>query len=189
MAGTSTHAATGTMKRKKAAAPAPRKQAKEHAVMGNRVKSKRTENRRENLRALIQKHGGPKAFADLMGYRTASFVVQMTGPNPSRPVSEDTARAIEGKLGMPDGALDWPVNGARPSDAATGAKISVGHTDDVLTMLIAIAHEERIDVPWMTFAEGAAYAVSVARESGAVPSQDTLRHLVRMMSMRAKQPA
>lgn len=47
---------------------------------------------RENLRALVEQWGGPLPIARKLGYSNASFVVQMCGPNPTREVTEKTAR-------------------------------------------------------------------------------------------------
>ena len=64
--------------------------------------------RRENLRRLIEQWGGPKPLADKLGYRNASFLVQMAGPNPNREVTEKTARRIEEALDLRVGWLDQP---------------------------------------------------------------------------------
>ena len=64
--------------------------------------------RRENLRALVEQWGGPLPIARKLGYSNASFVVQMCGPNPTREVTEKTARKIESALGLPEGWLDGP---------------------------------------------------------------------------------
>jgi hypothetical protein len=63
-------------------------------------------NRRENLRALLEQWGGPLPVARKLGYSNASFVVQMCGPNPTREVTEKTARKIEISLALPPGWLD-----------------------------------------------------------------------------------
>lgn len=64
------------------------------------------ENRRENLRKLVEQWGGPKPLAGKLGYRNASFLVQMAGPNPNREVTEKTARKIEEALDLRVGWLD-----------------------------------------------------------------------------------
>lgn len=64
------------------------------------------ENRRANLRLLIDQWGGPKPLSKKLGYRNASFLVQMAGPHPTREVTEKTARAIEVKLELPAGWMD-----------------------------------------------------------------------------------
>lgn len=62
--------------------------------------------RRENLRKLIAQNGGVLALGLKLGYSDGSFISQVAGPNPRRPISESTARTIETKLDMPTGWLD-----------------------------------------------------------------------------------
>lgn len=64
------------------------------------------DNRRTNLRMLIDQWGGPLPISRKLGYRNASFIVQMAGPNPTREISERTARKIEEALGLAPGWLD-----------------------------------------------------------------------------------
>lgn len=64
------------------------------------------EMRRERLRELIRVHGGPKQIGLKAGYTNASFIVQMAGPNPTREVTEQTARRIEAAYKLPHGWLD-----------------------------------------------------------------------------------
>jgi hypothetical protein len=49
-----------------------------------------------------------------MGHANPSFLVQMAGPNPTRNVSEKTARHLESALGLPAGWLDLPQAAAQP---------------------------------------------------------------------------
>lgn len=53
-----------------------------------------SEVRRANVRALIEKYGASK-LATRLGYRNPSFLSQQAGPNPTREVTERTARAFE----------------------------------------------------------------------------------------------
>lgn len=61
--------------------------------------------RRQNLRHAIDTHGGPSEFARLTKINL-SYLVQMTGPNPIRSVTEKTARKCEIALGLPEGTMD-----------------------------------------------------------------------------------
>lgn len=72
--------------------------------------------RRANLRQLVKDWNGPANLAAKLGYKTASFLVQMTGPRPVREVSERTARQVEARLGLPPGWLDQQASSA-PSGA------------------------------------------------------------------------
>ena len=62
-------------------------------------------NRRTNLRRLANTYGWTE-LAKRLGYRQPSFLVQMAGPNPTRKVSEGSARDFERVLGLPEGSLD-----------------------------------------------------------------------------------
>ena len=64
------------------------------------------DNRRTRLRALIEQWGGPKPLSLKLGYNNASFLVQMAGPNPTREITERTARKIEQALNLPANWLD-----------------------------------------------------------------------------------
>lgn len=72
-------------------------------------------NRRTNLRRLANTYGWTE-LAKRLGYRQPSFLVQMAGPNPTRPVSEKSARQFERDLGLPEGSLDVVANEVPPAD-------------------------------------------------------------------------
>lgn len=69
------------------------------------------ETRRKNLRRLADQHGA-SALADLLGHSNPSYMSQMIGPNPTRVVSERTAREIEWHLGIEPGSLDLDFDDA-----------------------------------------------------------------------------
>lgn len=58
-----------------------------------------------NVRALASKEGGSVALADRLGFDQA-WMSQLIGKNPSRNITERTARKIETKLALPLGSLD-----------------------------------------------------------------------------------
>lgn len=62
--------------------------------------------RRDNLRLLMQQWGGPTSLAKKLGHSNGSYIAQLAGPNPSREVSEKVARDMESRLGLPLGWLD-----------------------------------------------------------------------------------
>lgn len=64
--------------------------------------------RRENLRVLMSQWGGPTSLAKKLGHANGSYIAQLAGPNPSRDMSEKTARSIEQTLKLPVGWLDQP---------------------------------------------------------------------------------
>lgn len=60
-----------------------------------------------NLRQLVEMtEGGAVRVAEAMGYRHRSFISQMAGANPTRRITEKTARAIEDALGLHTGWMD-----------------------------------------------------------------------------------
>ncbi len=58
-----------------------------------------------NVRALAAKMGGPVALAVKLDWDQA-WLSQLIGKNPSRNITERTARKIETKLLLPIGSLD-----------------------------------------------------------------------------------
>lgn len=62
--------------------------------------------RRENLRTLARQWGGPTSLSRKLGHSNGSYLAQLIGPNPSRDVSEKTARDIEKRLQLPTGWMD-----------------------------------------------------------------------------------
>lgn len=61
--------------------------------------------RRDNLRRAVNEKGAT-SVAKLCGYASASYISQMAGRNPTRPITEDNARKFEKALGMQPGSLD-----------------------------------------------------------------------------------
>lgn len=75
--------------------------------------------RRENLRTLARQWGGPTSLSRKLGHSNGSYLAQLIGPNPSRDVSEKTARDIENRLQLPTGWMDAEHSDApRVDDAA-----------------------------------------------------------------------
>lgn len=154
--------------------------------------SKRMDNRRENLRALAKARGGTNALARELGYRSASYLSQMIGAKHSRPVTEDTARDIETKLGLAEGSLDWPPETGRPSVAlpasvaapATHTVLTIGEATrdaQIVQMFAAVWSEDQVALPVLKFGQIAAYAISEAAQTGSVPTPDSLRRLVTLL--------
>ena len=72
-------------------------------------------NRRSNLRRLAATYGWTE-LAKRLGYRQPSFLVQMAGPNPTREVTEKSARRFEKELELPEGSLDVVSTDVSPAD-------------------------------------------------------------------------
>src|SRR5438105_2529020 len=123
--------------------------------------NKQNDVRRDNLRTLIHQHDGPAALARRLGYRNAAFLVQMAGPNPSRPVTERTARDFEDKLGLPAGWLDRTVPSApvageapsRPIDSALVTEVLRLVAESCETMGVTLAHARFADVVALLYTE------------------------------------
>jgi uncharacterized membrane protein len=69
------------------------------------VMSKTNQRRIRNLRAVAARYEQQNDVAKILGW-TPSYLSQLIGPNPTRPVSEKTARSIEAKLKLATGLLD-----------------------------------------------------------------------------------
>lgn len=67
------------------------------------------EQRRANLRTLA-KACTWAALARRLGYESSTFLIHQAGPNPSRNVTETTARKIEAAFGMAVGSFDKPLS-------------------------------------------------------------------------------
>lgn len=130
--------------------------------------------RRENMRRIIDTtDGGVKAVSSKLGFANSSYVVQMAGPNPTRPISERNARTFELKLGLPDGELDKPLPaGYVPQEPrkARSAHEPLPMSDvDLGAMIRAVGKVleiEKVDLPTAKFAALLAIAANDAAEHG-----------------------
>lgn len=61
--------------------------------------------RRDNLRIVVAQRGAT-SVAKACGYNGPSYISQMAGRNPTRPITEDNARKFEVGLGLTKGWLD-----------------------------------------------------------------------------------
>lgn len=111
--------------------------------------------RRDKLRSLIEEWGGPKPLSKKLGYKNASFLVQMAGPNPTRDVTERTARSIEQKLELPRGWMDKDEGPSTPATVDTnlvGAVIrAIGQEADDLG--VKLSHSKLADVVLLVYSD------------------------------------
>lgn len=136
--------------------------------------------RRDNLRVVIDRMGGGTKVAAKMGYRNGSFLSQMVGPNPSREITEKTARRMEADLGLTPGALDVePQDQPVAAPAAAGLPTSV--IADVIRLLGSVLVEEKVTLSPDKFADVAALAVEDAADRGGKPREAHVRSLVRLV--------
>ncbi|OOG56144.1 hypothetical protein [Polaromonas sp. C04] len=148
--------------------------------------------RRQNLRNLISDSGGPATLAQRLGYSNASFLVQMTGPNPNRDVSEGNAREYEVKLGLPNGELDKPVEipagsiaprqrqRRRPSPGMPPA-FSVEAATDIVRMVSQECDAEGVNLPMSKFADLVVMVFTDSAEHDNMARLDHVRQLVRLL--------
>jgi hypothetical protein len=147
--------------------------------------------RRDNLRILIQQHDGPAAMARRLGYRNAAFLVQMAGPNPTRPVSERTARGFEEKLGLPPGWLDraappsapLPAPAAPPPiDSALVTQVLRLVAESCEAMGVTLAHARFADVVALLYTEAVvALLYTEAAEERRLPRPEHVQRLVKLL--------
>ena len=121
--------------------------------------------RRENLRDLARTWGGPTSLAKKLGHSNGSYLAQLIGPNPSREVSEKTAREIEKRLGLPVGWMDQenPAS-AVPDDSQLAECVRAVATclrdkglrpgPDVYSQVVALVYDRlrltgRVDEPFI----------------------------------------
>ena len=145
---------------------------------------KPTDIRRERLRELIEKHGAGK-LAGMLGYRQPSFLSQMAGPNPNRPITEKTARNYERKLNLPEGYLDTPPESKDHHEADRGHVPSVGADTslvaDVVRLVGSICQNESVNLPPIKFADVVALAIVDTMEHGQKPRPEHITSLVRLL--------
>lgn len=162
------------------------------ATTANKV----ADNRRENLRSLMKQHG-PLPLSEKLGYANSSFLVQMAGPNPSRPVSEKNARKFELALGLAAGALD-EAPGAFAQRIGTAVTMSAPPTPlptltdsvpvdqvvpmvlDVLSLVRQVSGDEQVSLPEPKFNDLVAMAFRDSLEHGG-PRQDFVRSILRLV--------
>jgi|GEM_PF-2056196 len=150
--------------------------------------------RRENLRKLIADNGGPSAIGRRLGYANSAWLVQMTGPNPTRNVSEATAREYEIKLGLPMGVLDTPLdigeNTVPPPRRAhplrdvafqpTGSLMSPAQVDELIAVVGKVCEDEHVSLPISKFADIVRLSISDMIEHGNRVREDHVKMLIKL---------
>lgn len=129
--------------------------------------------RRERLQELIREHGGPKALATALGYENPSFLVQMAGPSPTRPVTEKTATAIEKSLALGDGWFDGSKGAQDVSPQQESLVI------DVATCVHEVCSELHVALSAAKFRNIVTLAYSDAVAKGS-PRADHIRQLIQL---------
>lgn len=135
-----------------------------------------TEIRRENLRAVVEKNGGVTKVSKVLGYTNASFLSQQIGPNPTREITEKSARAYEQKLGLPVGTLDGRAEVSAP---ATAGDLSLVAT--TITLVGSVLKTEAVETSIDRFAQIVALALQDAAEHGGHPREGRIRDVVKLL--------
>jgi hypothetical protein len=127
-----------------------------------------TEIRRENLRRLIDEHGGATALAKVLGLKGSSFLAHVAGPNPIKDIGEKAARHIESALNMPGGWLDRRH----------------GIEDQLVEAVLMVAKTARrygVELPPATLSEIALMVQEHASKQGGVLDPDHVQRLVKLL--------
>jgi hypothetical protein len=137
-----------------------------------------TETRRDNLRALIEQHGGVSKLAKAMGYANPSFLSQMAGPKPSRQITEKSARKLEVALGLHPGALDGTgkVPEVKPTGNETACLVA-----EVIRLVGSACESENVTPSASKFADVVTLAYLDSIDHGGRPREDRVRQLARLL--------
>lgn len=144
-----------------------------------------TEVRRANIRGLIAARGGLTKLSKDMGYSNPSFLSQMTGPAPSREISEKTARKIEKTLALAPGYLDTtheeksaprtsqaPARGSGDEIAALAA--------DVIRLVGRACADEAVSLGPDKFSDVVALVLADSFERGK-PQPERVKQMLRLL--------
>ena len=133
-------------------------------------------NRRTNLRNLIEQWHGPLAIAKKIGYSNASFIVQMSGPNPTREVSERTARRIEEALGLPAGWLD-----EKPGHNEGVSRVDMALVSLVIRAAMQTAEDEGIRLSPSKLGDIVALVYANAETNKNIVQPDYVKSIIKLM--------
>lgn len=105
------------------------------------VLSKRNKQRVANLRAVAARYEQQNDLAKALDW-TPSYLSQLIGPNPSRPITERTARSIEQTLKLAPGLLDAEGPPPEVRDAVSGDLL-----DDVMIKVDSALRDAGVRLP------------------------------------------
>lgn len=136
--------------------------------------------RRARLRLMTEERGGLTRLSKQLGYANPSFLSQMIGPDPTREITEKTARKIEETLGLPAGELDrTPQSGA--AEMARAADPTVSLVADVIRIVGSECEKEGVAPTPLKFSEIVALAYADSAEHGGAPRPEHVKQLVRLL--------
>lgn len=134
------------------------------------------ENRRANLRNLIEKWHGPLILARKLGYSNASFLVQMAGPNPSREVTEKTARKAEEVLGLPAGWLDED-----PAHNESATRVDMSLVSHVIRAVMQSAEDDEIKLSPNKLGDIVALVYADSESNGSVIRPEYVKSILQLV--------
>lgn len=132
-----------------------------------------------NARLAIERAGGVGQVAAKMGYANASFLVQMFGPNPTRPASEKTVRKMETVLGLTPGSLDNTPKAQLPPAATT--QINTQQLVQMMQMVGRLTNEEGVQLSADRFATLVAMAYEESAEHPGQTREGKIRQVVQLL--------
>lgn len=107
--------------------------------------------RRMRVRELIHREGGPGNLAKKLGYNSGSYISQIAGRHPIRPISESVARFIERRLALPPGWLDHESCDANALVAEVARQVMeatarLGHSTDAskVAEVVSLVYEQAV---------------------------------------------
>ncbi len=138
-----------------------------------------------NARMAIKRVGGVGKAAQKMGYTSPSFLVQMFGPNPTRPVTEKTMRRMEVAFELERDSLDKPPADYRPpaparSDGTATSQIDVSQLSRAIALVNKLIAEECVQLSVDRVASLVSIAYQESAEHAGYPSESKLRQVVRL---------
>lgn len=137
-----------------------------------------TDRRRDALRAVVEQRGGVSKVAKTLGYTNPSFLSQMIGPNPTREITEKSARKFEERLGLANGPLDGAATPAQP--LATG-NATADLVAAVIRMVGSACNAEGVQPSVDKFSDVVALAYLDAMTRDGKPSEAHARQLARLL--------
>lgn len=148
----------------------------EKTVLGSKTNDRRIANLRRLRARFIQQEELAKALD-----WTAPYVCQLIGPHPSRPISERTARKIERRLGLPEGALDAEPGTAKRNGAGAASSAS-NLVAPVMTALDEEIGRQRMELSRVQYRALVDHVHRDAVTRGGV-DPDAVRGLVRLLRL------
>jgi len=138
--------------------------------------------RREHLRYHMKKAGASNLSATL-GYRQPSFLSQLAGPNPTREITEKTARSFEERLGLPSGSFDQPIDAPTQPEQVDAPSVAANTelVADVIRLVGNIVASENIELPPAKFADVVALAYVDTVEHNSTPRPEHIKQIVRLL--------